>query len=847
MSRKRIINNLGVSIKRVVRIFLPLLGILFFVSTGCLSAPSGNITVTVTVKPQINLHDGETINVIPSPTQQSDGSGKINITFRIKHSGGLPCDVVNGSFQYRINGGVWQNINDSDIVGQRTNLASSSGMDGPLHTLVWDNSKEVIDDLYSQNVQFRFKVSDGVFTSEYGTSPLGFNIDNLDPQGLNNLQLLARRSRIQCNWTAVTTEHSWSLGAHYEIWYGTNQAEVESRSGTAQEWDNNDDPNLSLMTTNQTTITGLLPQTTYFLKIWAVDDFGNEVSLPTQQIATLGDGTITISAGEKNPSNGYAHYRGQTVPMVQLKLVTGPQEYLRITSIKFNASGTGDDLNHILAGGVKLYRDVNGNGVVDGQDLFIASSSYNADNGEVTFAPLSEILPWDTTQYWLVTHDYAGLEESKLKTFQTIFTQATDIVVSGEESGNNITPQGTFPIRGGVITLVEAGEIVVSMGENTSPTEEIMNNVKSKQMIQIKLTEVSGYENVRIVSVSFTAQGTGNDKEDVYNAKLFVDENANGVYDSSDTHLGTRTFSADDGMITFTLISNYQVPKGGTKYLILTYDFNGTASAGETFISEVLVPGDIQFKGITSGANIIPRSDNFPFIGNTKTIVTGQLQVEAGPANPGDTNIVNNALGVSVLQIKLSETTGLENINVSSFTFTAQGTGDESQDLSSVKFFYDANSNGVYDSGVDTHLGTKSFSVDNGTITFSFLSPQTIPKGSYKNYLLTYDFNGKASIGETFMCGVNLATDIVAKGAISNKSLLPQGTFPIMGGVMTIQATSSGELYMYKGINSPSDGNVRNSSSNVAMLQLKLEASSQENIEVSAVNFTLVYSPTAQP
>ncbi|MFC1787897.1 peptidoglycan-binding protein, partial [Patescibacteria group bacterium] len=92
------------------------------------------------------------------------------------------------------------------------------------------------------------------------------------------------------NWTAVT-ESNFN---HYEIWFGTNQSDVQNRTGTAVEWDDTDDSNLATRTTTTTTITGLNPSTTYYFKIWAVDDADNE--------ETVTDINTTTSAGNSPPT-----------------------------------------------------------------------------------------------------------------------------------------------------------------------------------------------------------------------------------------------------------------------------------------------------------------------------------------------------------------------------------------------------------------------------------------------------------------------------------------------------------------------------------------------------------------
>ncbi|MBU1021139.1 MAG: fibronectin type III domain-containing protein, partial [Candidatus Margulisbacteria bacterium] len=221
------------------------------------------------------LHDGTTDNVLPTPAQATDGSGNVTFTFRIKDADANNCSAINGSFFYQVNTGGWNAIVDTDITGTKTGLSSATNMSGTLHTLVWDTSKDYIDNAQSTNVQLRFMVNDGLYNSANGVSPLGFDVDNLAPQGLANFTLSSNTdTTATVTWTAATDTNF----AHYEIWYGTNLTDVQNRTGSAQEWDEINDPNLATATTTTTTITGLTANTRYYLKIWAVDAFGNEAT-----------------------------------------------------------------------------------------------------------------------------------------------------------------------------------------------------------------------------------------------------------------------------------------------------------------------------------------------------------------------------------------------------------------------------------------------------------------------------------------------------------------------------------------------------------------------------------------
>jgi parallel beta-helix repeat protein len=120
---------------------------------------------------------------------------------------------------------------------------------------------------------------------------IAVTLDHVAPAGLESLAGTgATVSTITWAWTAVSTESHFD---HYEIWYGTNSEHVQGRTGSAIEWDTDDYTALGTMATNTTTIPGLEFETTYFARIWATDQYGNEATVSVAQYVTAGMVTST--------------------------------------------------------------------------------------------------------------------------------------------------------------------------------------------------------------------------------------------------------------------------------------------------------------------------------------------------------------------------------------------------------------------------------------------------------------------------------------------------------------------------------------------------------------------------
>jgi len=133
-----------------------------------------------------------------------------------------------------------------------------------------------------------------------------YTIDTILPTGLTALvDNLTGSTSQQLTWTEVT-ETSFD---HYEIWFGTSQTDVQNRTAGvgADEWDENDVANLGTKSQTITVILPLSSSTTYFFKIWAIDDVGNEetvADINTTTAATNIAPVVTTAAAITQATDG---------------------------------------------------------------------------------------------------------------------------------------------------------------------------------------------------------------------------------------------------------------------------------------------------------------------------------------------------------------------------------------------------------------------------------------------------------------------------------------------------------------------------------------------------------------
>ena len=250
-------------------------------------------------------------------SQVSDGSGAVSVSIVANHSTGADVqakiewsDAQNGTYQAAtLAGPVTADVEDSGGppgldngaayqlgAGADTRIVTSAGSNTVSFT--WASATDVptADGTY----WLRLTVTDGEIDQEspaLRTLPL----DNVAPSGLDNLQVNdLTGTSLTFSWLAVTETNF----AGYTLWYGTDQAAVEGRTGSAAPWDEDDDAALSMAATSSTTITGMRRGTQYFAGIWAADAAGNEAGPSLTRSLTAGRDTVFHYVAKSGSDNG---------------------------------------------------------------------------------------------------------------------------------------------------------------------------------------------------------------------------------------------------------------------------------------------------------------------------------------------------------------------------------------------------------------------------------------------------------------------------------------------------------------------------------------------------------------
>ncbi|MCM8764496.1 MAG: hypothetical protein NC830_03950, partial [Candidatus Omnitrophica bacterium] len=119
-----------------------------------------------------------------------------------------------------------------------------------------------------------------------------------------------------------------------------------------------------------------------------------------------------------------------------------------------------------------------------------------------------------------------------------------------------------------------------------------------------------------------------------------------------------------------------------------------------------------------------------------------------------------------------------ENVIFDSIIVTAKGTGNISAALSSTKLYLDADNNGTYETEVST--GT----ISGNKITFKNINKE-MDIGLNQRYQVVFNFNGTASIGQTFGVDILKNADVYSHTKNTGISVTCDG-WPVEGNLMTI-------------------------------------------------------------
>ncbi len=212
----------------------------------------------------------------------------------------------------------------------------------------------------------------------------------------------------------------------------------------------------------------------------------------------------------------------------------------------------------------------------------------------------------------------------------------------GEKSGMEFSRNMVIVFANGIMNAPEiigwppVPVLVIDKAEDV-PSRNISNNAQNVKMLafQFYLGKPETGETVIFDSMIVTSKGTGNIASALSSAKLYVDSNWDNIYE---TLVSTGTIAGNK--ITFGNI-NKEIDFGLNQKYAIFFDFNGTASIGQTFGLDILSYYDVYAHAKNTGISIICEEENLPVEGNLMTIA----QIYP-PNKPTNLYPSNNATGI---------------------------------------------------------------------------------------------------------------------------------------------------------------------------------------------------------
>ncbi|MCC7509847.1 MAG: IPT/TIG domain-containing protein [Planctomycetes bacterium] len=327
--------------------------------------------------------------------------------------------------------------------------------------------------------------------------------------------------------------------------------------------------------------------------------------------------------------------------------------------------------------------------------------------------------------------------------------------VTGGAAGTSLAGASLNPVAGSAGSMTDNTTTVALLAEATAGTaSNVFNNENGGgdgyQAATFTLRNLSTTITQGFSAITIRSAGTGNDLTDYSEVALYRDANSSGSFElASDTLIGNTAtaFSADNGTVSFNVQTGEQdLNASETRRYFVVIKLSGVASPNETFnfgVSDFTAVAGSTKAGVPSVTilGMVIDTPNFAF--------TDASAASAAMAFLGSSDNVCQSFTIAY--------PSGPNDKPSTITVTGLGTANESTDLNSVQLWHDSDSSGTYSSTGDTQVDSQTYTLDNGTVTFSMASHANFQAGQTRRFFVVYNLNNNASDTETFQCYVSAA------------------------------------------------------------------------------------------
>jgi len=484
----------------------------------------------------------------------------------------------------------------------------------------------------------------------------------------------------------------------------------------------------------------------------AGDDVFTSTDILTPGASTTIIGSF-VTAVANNPASP-AQVSGLSTDQLILGFaVTPADEGVQFNTITLTPSGTGDDVNTLLAvDAVKIYKD-------DGDNIFeptggspdtqVGVGVFSADNTATVFTLATAPTSGQATQFWVAYSFRSNAAETQGNQFIVALDVSATAAV-GLGSGQAMVDGNATDLAGSTLEINPVATLSLAT-DATFGTAYFTQDNQANQLLQ-GFTVAVDFGTVTFDSVTIKDQlATFADGNFAAATGQLYRDGANATYDAGgadDTPLGAASTIAVAGT---TLGGNLSetVTAGAPRTYWIDGDLVSSARvAGDAFRFDIAANTDLVLAAGSSNSGVTGAAVAGPAATVRGFYVTALANGTLPDATVFANTTNNGALGFTVTPTD-------EAVNINQVTIIRNGTGADA-DIINITVYQDGG-NGTFDAGAgdDTSVGT-------GVIGAIGLSGATAALGGAQQFWVAVDFNNLGNAALTYILDLDVSVNTVA-------------------------------------------------------------------------------------
>ncbi len=435
----------------------------------------------------------------------------------------------------------------------------------------------------------------------------------------------------------------------------------------------------------------------------------------------------------------------------------------RLTRLTVNLEGSASISPPADIGLLKLYDDVDGDGVIDAGEALLASANFTTLPTGVKQAVLSPLSINLTTTPRPLLLAVDVLDATIRRDFRLILPDFNFIGTTGGELENV-----NFPMASNFTTissrLTFSGMNLATNNVNIGTNDFVVLGLSAQ--LDKTPPAPNNFEILDGFTVNLTGTASTTPPQDIGDLELYNDANNNNIIDTGEPRIATAPFIS--GQATFTGL-NLQITTTSRSFL-LAVDVAASAITARTF--RLTIPDAAS----VNAPSVIILTSGFPITSNDVTIVNTMTVT--------GTNLATSSVGVGTADYPVLALTAMTNGGNALFdglTVTLVGTAVSPDDVSGLKMYDDANGNRQIEGG-ESLVQTALFNTVGGVVQASFASLNLNVGAAGRSLILALDVSANATIGRTFRLNIPTAANVVVGAGTS----VTPNAFPISSNPTTI-------------------------------------------------------------